>query len=247
MSTKNAGLAKKLGYTNVKVMLQGVPGWKKSGHMVFASTDYIKDGNNVIVDLRNPAETAKGHLPRAINVPFEKLADSQDAFDIKTSAPIVLYGNADQPKKAVKIFKEWGFKTVALVEGGFEGWQAAGNAIDSSPPAIEANWTRILGKDEVSIDDFLKAAEGGNAKQVILDVRTTDEAAEGKYASSIQIPLDEISARMSELPKDKEILVHCTTGARAEMAVTELNKAGYHCRYLLATVECAGNDCSVEE
>lgn len=247
MSTQDAGLAKKLGYTNVKVMLLGVPGWKKSGQIVYASTDYIKNGNNVIIDLRTSAEAAGGHIPRAVNIPFDKLADSREALAIKPAAPIVLYGNADHPAQAAKVITEWGFKSISLVEGSFEGWQGAGNAIETGPSATEASWTRILGKDEVSAADFLKTSGSGSGNKVILDVRTHDEAAEGKFASSIHIPLDELAVRMSELPEDKEILVYCTTGARAEMAVSELNKAGYKSRYLLASVECADNDCSVEE
>ena len=247
MSTQNAGLAKKLGYTNVKVMLQGVPAWKKSGQMVYAATDYIRNGNNVILDLRTPTEAAAGHIPRAVNIPFENLAASRQAMAIKPSAPIVLYGHAEQPAQAAKVIKQWGFKSIALVEGGFEGWKGAGNAIESGPPATEASWTRVFGENEVSVADFLKVAADGAGNGVVLDVRTHDEAAAGKFASAIHIPLDELAGRMSELPEDKDILVYCTTGARAAMAVSELNRAGYKSRYLLASVECADSDCSVEE
>ncbi|MEW6428448.1 MAG: rhodanese-like domain-containing protein [Thermodesulfobacteriota bacterium] len=247
LSTKNAGLAKKLGYTNVRVMLQGVPGWKKSGRPLVASPDFIKNGNNVIVDLRSAEEAAQGHIPRAVNIPFAKLAESESAFAVKPSAPIVVYGNGDEAEQGAKIIQKWGFKTVALVDGGIDGWKARGGELASGATGTEISWTRIPGKDEVVIADFLKAVEGGDPGRIILDVRTKDEAAAGGFAGAVHIPLDELANRMTELPSDREILVHCTTGARAEMGTKELVKAGYRSKFLLATVECDGNDCSVEE
>ena len=65
--------------------------------------------------------------------------------------------------------------------------------------------------------------------------------------NSVTIPLDELGARMSELPKDKNIYAHCTTGARADMAAKELNKNGFKASFLVANVDCKGNDCKVED
>ena len=70
MSSKSAGLAAKMGYTNIKVMLKGAPGWKKSGNMVVASTGFINNGNLVLVDLRSKKDAAAAHIPRAVNIPL---------------------------------------------------------------------------------------------------------------------------------------------------------------------------------
>ena len=116
--------------------------------------------------------------------------------------------------------------------------------LETGPAAAEINWVRILGKGEVGIADFKKALTGAPG-QAVLDVRTNDEAATGKFDNAIHIPLDELEARLAELPKDKEILVHCTTGARAEMAWQALGKAGYKSRFLVADVECEGGGCKI--
>ncbi|RUM41210.1 MAG: rhodanese, partial [Desulfocapsa sp.] len=92
-----------------------------------------------------------------------------------------------------------------------------------------------------------KAANGTDPGAVILDVRTADEAAAGGFKNAIAVPLDQIGSRLSDIPKDKKIYVHCTTGARADMAAQELNKNGYKAFFLVANIDCKGNDCKVED
>ncbi|MBU0681496.1 MAG: rhodanese [Proteobacteria bacterium] len=246
MSTETAGQAVKLGYTNVKVMLDGVPGWKKAGNYVVASDNFVKKGNIVLVDLRPTKEYEAGHIPRAYNVPIDKLSEAEDDFPTSKAAPIVLYGNGDDAKKAYKIVKGWGNKKGAIAGVDFAAWQKAGNPVETGATPEEIVWKRILGKNEISIAEFEKIAAGSDDK-LILDVRTKDEAAEGKFANARHIPLDDLQEQMESLPKDKEIVVHCSTGARAEMASTELRNAGFASRFLVANVECDGPECEITE
>jgi len=247
MSPKSAGLAAKMGFTNIKVMLKGAPGWKKAGQMMVASNKFIAEGNAVIVDLRNANEVKGGHIARAVNIPLADLADAEEDFPSNKTAPIILYGNGDDAKKGVKIVKGWGFKTISLVPGGLEGWQSAGNQLVKGKAASEIAWVRIPEEGEVSIADFRKAAAGGSVDQVILDVRTSDEAAEGKFSGALHIPLDEVENRLAELPKDKTLLIHCTTGARAEMAYESLKKAEFKAKFLVAEVLCEDGECEIDD
>ena len=112
-----------MGFTNIKVMLKGAPGWKKSGNMVVASTDFVNKGNIVLIDLRSTADTSE-HIPRAVNIPLAKLADTEDDFPaMKAQAPIVLYGSMADVKKGAKTIKGWGYKSISAVNGGFAGWR----------------------------------------------------------------------------------------------------------------------------
>ena len=52
----------------------------------------------------------------------------------------------------------------------------------------------------------------------------------------MQLPLDELEIRIGELPKDQRIIVHCATGARAEMAYNVLKNAGFNTGYVRATL-----------
>jgi rhodanese-related sulfurtransferase len=62
---------------------------------------------------------------------------------------------------------------------------------------------------------------------LFLDVRTQQEWDQGHIAGSILIPLDVLQSRMNELPKDKDIVVVCLSGARSKEGTTLLRQAGF--------------------
>ncbi|MDD5757885.1 MAG: rhodanese-like domain-containing protein [Desulfobulbaceae bacterium] len=245
LSTESAELAKKMGYTNIQVMLKGAPGWKKSGRALVASDTFVNEGNIVLVDLRQKGEVTKGHIKGAVNIPAAELADTDEDFPVK--APVVIYGNESESKQGMKALAGLGIKKVSQIEGGLAGYVARGNKLVSGEPKSEITWVRKLGKGEVSSEEFVKVASSGSEDKVILDVRTADEAASGSFNGAITIPLDTLENRLAELPKDKELLIHCSTGARAEMAQAILEKQGFKSRFLVADVECqAAGQCMVE-
>ncbi len=63
---------------------------------------------------------------------------------------------------------------------------------------------------------------------LILDVRQPDEYRAGHIAGAKLIPLNELGRRMDELPKDKEILCVCASGARSSAATGQLSGAGFN-------------------
>jgi NADPH-dependent 2,4-dienoyl-CoA reductase/sulfur reductase-like enzyme/rhodanese-related sulfurtransferase len=72
-----------------------------------------------------------------------------------------------------------------------------------------------------------------DAKQtVLLDVRRADERAKGFIPGSVHIPLDEVRTRMNELPRDREIIVHCQSGQRSYFACRILAQNGFRVRNL---------------
>ena len=67
---------------------------------------------------------------------------------------------------------------------------------------------------------------------ILLDVRRSDERAKGQIPGTIHIPLDELRERMSELPLDREIVVHCQSGQRSYFACRILAQNGFRVRNL---------------
>ena len=246
MSTKVAGLAVKDGYKNVRVYLDGQPAWIKAHSMVYASKGTIEKGNIVLVDLRSVKKSEEGRIARSVTIPYDTFDDGMD--DIPLKAPVVLYSDSDEDAvAAVADLRDEGYKKVALVAGNYDGWVKAGGKIVKGPVVTEITWVRKLGKGEVSVDDFLKVIDGEDKTAIILDVRTADEVAAGSYKKAISIPLDQIGTRLADIPKDKKVYVHCTTGARAEMAAQELKKNGYKAFFLVADVECEGDTCEIDD
>lgn len=71
-----------------------------------------------------------------------------------------------------------------------------------------------------------------DAPFVVLDVRTAAERAKGAIPASIHIPLDELRDRLHELPRDREIVVHCAVGLRSYLAARILAQNGFKVRNL---------------
>jgi sulfur-carrier protein adenylyltransferase/sulfurtransferase len=61
----------------------------------------------------------------------------------------------------------------------------------------------------------------------LLDVREPNEFKIGRIPGSTLIPLGEVPQRVSEIPRDKEIIVHCKMGGRSSKAAAFLRQQGY--------------------
>jgi NADPH-dependent 2,4-dienoyl-CoA reductase/sulfur reductase-like enzyme/rhodanese-related sulfurtransferase len=68
--------------------------------------------------------------------------------------------------------------------------------------------------------------------QFLLDVRNPPELAVERVPGAVNIPLPELRARLSELPKDREILVICRSAQRAYYAMRILLQNGFKARNL---------------
>jgi rhodanese-related sulfurtransferase len=72
-----------------------------------------------------------------------------------------------------------------------------------------------------------------DAKSFLLDVRTQGEFSRGTISSAVNIPVDELRTRLSELPKDGPIYLFCQEGLRGYIAVRLLKQNGFDARNLL--------------
>ena len=61
-----------------------------------------------------------------------------------------------------------------------------------------------------------------------IDVRSEGEFAQGKAPGTINIPLQQLANRLSEIPKHLPVVVCCASGTRSGMAKMLLMKNGYN-------------------
>ncbi|MFN8005827.1 MAG: molybdopterin-synthase adenylyltransferase MoeB [Terriglobia bacterium] len=73
----------------------------------------------------------------------------------------------------------------------------------------------------------LKARLDRGESPVILDVREPNEFQICRIPNSILIPLGQINARLDELDRNAEIVVHCKMGGRSAKAAAQLRKHGF--------------------
>lgn len=62
----------------------------------------------------------------------------------------------------------------------------------------------------------------------IIDVRETDEVAQGKIPGAVNIPLGLVQFRLNELDKSKEYIMVCRSGGRSGSASQYLESQGYN-------------------
>lgn len=70
------------------------------------------------------------------------------------------------------------------------------------------------------------------AGALVLDVREVAENAAGAIPDSVHIPLGQLRDRLSELPKDRPIIVHCASGQRSYNASRILKQKGFRVKNL---------------
>lgn len=79
-----------------------------------------------------------------------------------------------------------------------------------------------------------QAIENAGNEEMILDIRTREEYESGHIDNAVNIPLDELRDRLSEVPKDKLIYVYCAVGLRGYTASRILMQRGYESVYNLS-------------
>ena len=68
----------------------------------------------------------------------------------------------------------------------------------------------------ISVDEAAKVY--GTPDVVVIDVRTDDEYKSGHVKGAVHMPVDDVLARVDELPKDKKLLFICQAGSRSALA-----------------------------
>ena len=73
----------------------------------------------------------------------------------------------------------------------------------------------------------MQAFEEYRQGALFLDVRSAAEWNQGHIQDSLLIPLDELPMRLSELPRDRDIVVVCKSGVRSKEGAAILRRAGF--------------------
>jgi rhodanese-related sulfurtransferase len=88
--------------------------------------------------------------------------------------------------------------------------------------------SKLFGPPVPSIDAAaLQTKLNEKPKPFVLDVREPSEYSAGHIAGSILLPLHQLSSRIGELPKDREIVCVCASGSRSSSAARQLVGNGY--------------------
>jgi len=218
LSHKSAYKAEKLGYTNIKVYANGFPGWRKNGNMVAIAIPHLKKlvGKSspiMLIDSRpKKRKYDKGHIPGAISIPDREFDQMTSLLPAAKDTPLYFYCGGYKcklsPNSAAKAMK-LGYINVSIVPEGYPGWKETIN--NAAPPKP------VTGKEEgtITLDSFKKIMDKAPESIMLVDVRDLDEFTSGTIKGAINLPMNDFEKKMDQLPKNKNIVFLCGTGARA--------------------------------
>ena len=154
------------------------------------------DKNIWIVDTRKEEDFKEGHLPHSINLMENGKFETWLGSIIKPNEKFYLAGESnEQLQRMINRVAAIGYESAIL------------KAFAVSDASIQ--------EAEIDVDLFKNHMKD----YTIVDVRNTSEVKEGKiFSNSISIPLAEVRNRVSEIPTDKPIVVHCAGGYRSAAA-----------------------------
>ncbi len=96
-----------------------------------------------------------------------------------------------------------------------------------APSAPEVAVTAANDNETDTTVNELKKKMDAKEDFFLLDVREPNEYQIGRIPGSTLIPLGEVPQRVKEIPRDKEIIVHCKMGGRSAKAAAFLRQQGF--------------------
>jgi hydroxyacylglutathione hydrolase len=174
----------------------------------------LRDGGAQVLDTRDPAEFAAAHLAGSINVGLGGQYATWAGSVLTREQPIVIVADPGREHEAAMRLGRIGFDQVA-------GYLEDGLHSAASRPELMRPTERVSA--QVAAD----RVSSQRPAPVIVDVRGAGERQQKRIAGSVGIPLTHLGERLSELPADRPLLVHCAGGYRSSIAASLLQRHGF--------------------
>lgn len=245
LSVDAAGIFKKLGYTDVWVFRNGVPGWNQKAQPLLAAEPFIKKGNLVLLDTAPGKDTVAVLSNALVQLALDDLKGSKGhnaLAKLSKNAPIVVLDRGDMGavNAVLEDLREQDFRRLAYFP--LSSWKGA---LAPAPALTEVTWAPVYAPGQVSPKAFEEAVASG---KFILDVRPAQDFARGHFKGAANLPIEDMETGLAQVPKDVPVFVNCATGAKSQKTYDILGRKGYtNVSYLDAEISCKGEACSIKE
>lgn len=166
-----------------------------------------------ILDTRDPDEFGASHLAGSINIGLGGQYATWAGTLLAHDKPIVMIASPGRESESAIRLGRIGFDFVAgYLRNGLQSLEAH--------PELVATTERVSAQFAA---DLLRSPK----PPLLLDVRTPGERAQKHIAGSISLPLNHLTERCKELPKDRSVLVHCAGGYRSSIAASLLERSAF--------------------
>jgi len=187
------------------------------GKKAIAVADFknsVEKAGAIVLDVRHQDEFAAAHIPGSIFVGLDgQFAPWVGAMVKDVKQKIALVVSEDRLEEAITRLSRVGFdQIIGYLKGGVDAWKTVGNEVDQVTSVTAAT---------------LKAELESNSSIPVVDVRKPSEFLTCHLPNAQLIPLDDISASLSEFPNEPYYL-HCAGGYRSMIAISILKARGDH-------------------
>jgi hydroxyacylglutathione hydrolase len=176
--------------------------------MNFLNVEDIKE--MTILDTRVQDIFERGFIPGSINIGLNGSFDEKtiQLFKNKAIQLLVVCNNNNESKLSLE---NLGFHNLYFLENGFETYQSSGKLIDM---------IISISPEEFELDLNFKA-------EYVIDVRNAIKFEEGHVMDAKNFPLESLTERLHELPKDQPLYIYCSGGYSSVIAASILRKNGF--------------------
>ena len=183
----------------------------------------------IVLDVRSSAEYANGHIEGSLNIGLGGQFASWAGTMIPLHTAIIIVADAPvQIDEAVLRLARVGIESViGYLRDGLKTWTDAGFK------CVQANM--------LSASQLKQLFDAGD-DLFVLDVRRSGEFISGHVPKAVNIPLAELSSKISQLPKDRALTIICASGYRSSIANGILERAGFKSTRLVSGGTLAWKD-----
>ncbi|TCZ73098.1 MBL fold metallo-hydrolase [Flaviaesturariibacter aridisoli] len=170
----------------------------------------------LLLDTRHASVFTEGFVPGSVFVGLEgRFAEWAGSLLPYTGEMILLTEPGKERETLVRLARVGFQNVIGYLEGGFEAWQKAGEAIDL---IIDVD------VDELAMD--LPFDEN----LLVVDVRKPAEFAEGHVKDAQNLPLNDMTdpALLAQFEDEQNLYVHCQGGYRSVIAISLMKRQGIH-------------------
>ena len=175
---------------------------------------FARNPRAVVIDTRADrlgyyADHIRGSIYAPLNNSFPTIAGCY----VDPASEIVLVCGESEVEEAVRDLVRIGLDRVV-------GWAPATELAAFRDAGGETAGIEVVDFDEVEL-------RRGGPDTLVLDVRRATEFAEARVEGACNIAHTRLAARLGELPRGRELMVHCLSGARASAAASLLEREGF--------------------
>jgi glyoxylase-like metal-dependent hydrolase (beta-lactamase superfamily II)/rhodanese-related sulfurtransferase len=166
-----------------------------------------------LLDARSSVDFAGAHLRGSINIGLDGSYATWCGTLLDHERPIVIVVDPGREHEAAVRLGRIGFDNVAgYLERGMLALEARPDLVDRVDRITAATLAEQLDEPEPPL---------------VLDVRNDGERDAFAVEGSVHIPLSRLRDHLDELPRDRAIVVHCSSGYRSSTAASLLQRNGF--------------------